>query len=156
MLGQAPDQGLQQLAGETGGEVLFETGYSDEQVCAAYSLATVMIFPSLDEGFGWPIAEAQACGCPVITTGEAPMTEVGGDAAFYIPRMPIGDSDALGEWSRQGAAALLRIIDLTAEERASVREKGFKNAARFRSAETMEKIEGFYRETLEAAAATLG
>ena len=43
-----------------------------------------LLFPSLAEGFGWPVAEAQACGCPVVTSNRAPMTEVGGLAATYI------------------------------------------------------------------------
>ena len=57
---------------------------SNKEIQAFYSQAEALIFPSLQEGFGWPIAEAQACGCPVITTEQAPMTEVGGDAAIYI------------------------------------------------------------------------
>src|SRR5690349_7566909 len=48
----------------------------------AYSAATVFLFPSKAEGFGWPVAEAMCSGCPVITTDEAPMTEVAGGAGF--------------------------------------------------------------------------
>jgi glycosyltransferase involved in cell wall biosynthesis len=51
---------------------------------ALYSRAAALLFPSLQEGFGWPIVEAQSCGCPVITTDREPMLEVGGAAAFYI------------------------------------------------------------------------
>ena len=57
---------------------------TNEQLRALYSRAEALLFPSLAEGFGWPIVEAQACGCPVVTTGQPPMTEVGGDAASYI------------------------------------------------------------------------
>ncbi len=56
----------------------------NETLCALYSRADFLLFPSLAEGFGWPIAEAMACGCPVVTTGRAPMTEVGGEAALYL------------------------------------------------------------------------
>ena len=64
---------------------------SNEQLRALYSRAEALLFPSLAEGFGWPIAEAQACGCPVVTTGRPPMTEVGGEAAIYIdPEDPAG------------------------------------------------------------------
>lgn len=55
-----------------------------ETLCALYARADFLLFPSLAEGFGWPIAEAMACGCPVVTTGRAPMTEVGGEAALYL------------------------------------------------------------------------
>ena len=57
---------------------------TNEDLRAAYSLAEGLIFPSLIEGFGWPVLEAQACGCPVFATARAPMTEVGGQAAVYF------------------------------------------------------------------------
>jgi len=63
---------------------LLRLSLTNEELRAAYSLATGLIFPSWEEGFGWPIAEAQACGCPVFTSNRAPMTEVGGDAAHYF------------------------------------------------------------------------
>lgn len=68
---------------------------------ALYSAAGVMLFPSHAEGFGWPIVEAMACGCPVVTTGEAPMTEVGGPHATYLSRLQPGQD--LGGWGREGA-----------------------------------------------------
>jgi len=57
---------------------------SESQLEALYSVAQALVFPSWQEGFGWPVAEAQACGCPVFTSERAPMTEVGGDAACYL------------------------------------------------------------------------
>lgn len=64
--------------------VISLTNVDNEDIRALYSLATALVFPSLHEGFGWPIIEAQACGCPVFTSNRAPMTEIGGDAAVYI------------------------------------------------------------------------
>jgi glycosyltransferase involved in cell wall biosynthesis len=62
---------------------------STEELAALYSLTTAFIFPSLCEGFGWPIIEAQACNALVFTSNREPMTEVGGDAAIYIdPETP--------------------------------------------------------------------
>jgi len=60
------------------------TGVSNEELRAIYSLGRALLFPSWEEGFGWPIAEAQACGCPVFTSNREPMTEIGGAAAVYI------------------------------------------------------------------------
>jgi glycosyltransferase involved in cell wall biosynthesis len=77
---------------DLGGAVQLVTGVSNEVLRAAYSLAQALIFPSLEEGFGWPILEAQACGCPVFTTGRAPMTELGGTAAVYFN--PSAEEDA--------------------------------------------------------------
>ena len=65
-------------------DVLEIVNPANEELQALYSCADLMLFPSLQEGFGWPIIEAQACGCPVVTSNRAPMTEVGGDAATYI------------------------------------------------------------------------
>lgn len=56
----------------------------NEDLRALYSSAVALVFPSLQEGFGWPILEAQACGCPVFTSNRPPMTEVGGNAAVYF------------------------------------------------------------------------
>ena len=64
--------------------IIHLSGLSNEELRAAYSLAEGLIFPSWEEGFGWPVAEAQACGCPVFTSNRDPMTEVGGNAACYF------------------------------------------------------------------------
>lgn len=60
------------------------TDTTNAQLEALYSLAEALIFPSWEEGFGWPVAEAQACGCPVFASNRAPMTEVGGRSAIYF------------------------------------------------------------------------
>jgi glycosyltransferase involved in cell wall biosynthesis len=75
---------------------------TNEDLCALYSLATALLFPSLQEGFGWPIIEAQACGCPVFTSHIPPMTEVGGDAAIYInPHQPEATAEIIANYLPQ-------------------------------------------------------
>jgi glycosyltransferase involved in cell wall biosynthesis len=64
--------------------VVERVNVSNEELQALYSGAQALLFPSLEEGFGWPLLEAQACGCPVITSNRAPMTEIAGEAAIYI------------------------------------------------------------------------
>lgn len=49
-----------------------------------YSMAQTLVFASLYEGFGLPVLEAMACGCPVITSKVTSIPEVGGDAVFYV------------------------------------------------------------------------
>jgi glycosyltransferase involved in cell wall biosynthesis len=56
----------------------------DEELRLAYAGAVALVYPSRYEGFGLPVAEAMACGCPVITTRLASLPEVAGDAAVYI------------------------------------------------------------------------
>ena len=78
------------------GSLLRLSQLSNEELRVAYSLADALVFPSWEEGFGWPIAEAQACGCPVFTSNRAPMTEVGGAAAGYFdPADPIGAAQVI-------------------------------------------------------------
>jgi len=64
--------------------VIEVTGASTEQLRALYSLAEAFVFPSIYEGFGWPIIEAMACETLVFTSNRAPMNEIGGKAAIYI------------------------------------------------------------------------
>jgi len=61
------------------------TGYlCDEDLVALLNLTTVLVLPSLMEGFGLPALEAAACGCPVIATRESPLPEILGKGAIYI------------------------------------------------------------------------
>lgn len=70
----------------------------NEELRALYSIAKGFLFPSLQEGFGWPVIEAQACGCPVYTTGHPPMTEIGGECAVYIdPHDPVGAAKRIAQ-----------------------------------------------------------
>lgn len=90
------------------GRVVFFSNLSNQTLQAAYSYARVFLFPSLAEGFGWPIVESLACGCPVITTDEAPMNEFAGGAAHYIPRLQPGDD--IDAWAGQGANLVGRLV----------------------------------------------
>ena len=65
-------------------------GYiSDEDTHELLRASRALVFPSLFEGFGLPIIEAQSEGVPVLTSGRRPMTEVGGDAAFYVDPLSV-------------------------------------------------------------------
>jgi glycosyltransferase involved in cell wall biosynthesis len=62
---------------------------------ALYSACTAFVFPSLSEGFGWPVIEAQACGVPVIASSLNPLPEVSGGAALHIdPTKPADFANA--------------------------------------------------------------
>jgi len=113
---------------------------SDDYISAAYSGAITLLYPSLAEGFGWPIAEAMQAGCPVITTNEAPMTEVGGNAAKYIPVMPNNKED-LNIWLINAAQQLNQIIQLDSLKRNQLINNGFVNAQRFNTISAIDKLE---------------
>jgi glycosyltransferase involved in cell wall biosynthesis len=57
---------------------------SDAELKVAYSGAVALVYSSLYEGFGMPVAEAMACGCLVITCPYASLPEVGGNAVLYV------------------------------------------------------------------------
>ncbi len=71
---------------------IFFTGFvPDDDLVALYSGARVFLYISLYEGFGLPILEAMACGCPVITSNISSMPEVAGDAAILVDCRNIGE-----------------------------------------------------------------
>jgi glycosyltransferase involved in cell wall biosynthesis len=77
-------QGLVQRLG-LGNRVRF-LGYvpPDERLVTLYNAAAMLVFPSLYEGFGLPVAEALACGTPVITANGSSLPEVAGEAALLV------------------------------------------------------------------------
>jgi glycosyltransferase involved in cell wall biosynthesis len=60
------------------------SGIDDEMLCRLYNRAEAFIYPSLYEGFGIPLLEAMACGCPVIASRIPTTVEVAGDCPIYI------------------------------------------------------------------------
>lgn len=64
---------------------IYYLGYlPDKELGKLYNLATLLIYPSIYEGFGLPPLEAMACGCPVVVSNVASLPEVCGDAAYYV------------------------------------------------------------------------
>ncbi|HEX6890117.1 MAG TPA: glycosyltransferase family 1 protein [Chryseolinea sp.] len=123
------------------------SGIEDETLRLAYAGASAFLFPSLGEGFGWPIAEAMASGCPVITTNEAPMTEVAGTAGFLIPKMP-HDKSKIKEWAAQVASVTQGLISLSPSERSAIVNAGIDNAKRFDTNRSLDRIEEIYKRIL--------
>jgi glycosyltransferase involved in cell wall biosynthesis len=116
------------------GVLLEAVGLSNEHLQALYNCALALLFPSLEEGFGWPILEGQACGCPVVTTDRPPMNEVAGGAAILIdPAKP------------DGAA---RTIANALRDPTQLRSAGLKNAAAYTVGRMLEQCEALYREVV--------
>ena len=87
---------------------------------ALISGARLLAFPSLHEGFGLPVIEAQACGTPVITSMVSSLPEAAGDGALFVDPF---DVDAI-------AGAMQRAMEDQAL-RAMLIENGFRNVKRF-------------------------
>jgi len=106
---------------------------------ALYNCATALLFPSTFEGFGWPIAEAHACGCPVLCADREPMSEVAGEAGLLHA---IEDEAGF-------AADLLRLTDPA--ERARWSARALENAKRFSTARMIAEYSNLYRSLAPAA-----
>jgi len=65
-------------------EQVYQVFVNDDELSYLYRHATAFVFPSLNEGFGIPVLEAFACGCPVLASNSSSLPEVGGDAAIYF------------------------------------------------------------------------
>lgn len=101
-------------------KVIFLSSVNDDDLHVLYQSAQVMIYPSVFEGFGLPVAEAQASGCPVITSNTSSLPEAGGNGALYFdPQKP----EEIGQAIRQ-------VLDDPAL-RKSLIAKGKVNARRF-------------------------
>jgi len=136
MAGPEPDFALRQKAKGLK-RISFQVDTPDDVLRKLYDGASLLLFPSLYEGFGMPVLEAMAAGCPVVCSDGGSLPEVAGDAAL---RAPAGDGDALARHCR----ALLGDPRLRDELVA----RGLKHAAKF----TMERfscdLHTWYRQTL--------
>jgi len=122
---------------EKAGWVRFLGRVEDAELARLYSAARLMVYPSFYEGFGLPVLEAMACGCPVLCSWSSSLPEVGGSAARYFrPR----DVNSLTHSLRM----LLRDERLLAE----MRNLGLERSARFSYEQAARQLVDLLREVL--------
>ncbi|MGA1747377.1 MAG: glycosyltransferase family 4 protein [Ilumatobacteraceae bacterium] len=102
--------------------------------------AAVVAYPSVDEGFGFPILEAQSVGAPMVATKAGSIPEVGGDGLVTIERD-----------DREGFAEAITSLAADGAERTRIIEAGTANLERFSWARTTTSIVELYRTALESA-----
>jgi len=117
-------------------------GYvTDKELARLYKAADCFVYPSLYEGFGLPVVEAFASGCPVVTSGISATAEIAGDAAILI--------DPLDEVKM--ADAIKNILTDNSLRDALV-EKGFARAAEFSWSKTAALTLQVYKDLFEGKA----
>jgi glycosyltransferase involved in cell wall biosynthesis len=108
---------------------------SKDALVELYQTAAAVVFPSLYEGFGLPVLEAMACGCPVASSNVASLPEVCGDASvLFDPRSP-----------NEIAAAVLKIL----EESDQYSARGLVQASKFTWSSTARQHEDVYKSLMK-------
>jgi len=118
-------------------EIIFPGYVMNDELPLWYNAATILAYPSLYEGFGMPVLEAQACGTPVLTSNVSSLPEAAGDAASMVDPY---DVEAL-------AAELDRL--LTGKPlRHELRERGLAHAKKFSWPHAAQETARVYRRAL--------
>ena len=128
--------------------VHFIEATSNDILRALYSRAELLLFPSKEEGFGLPILEALASGCRVLTTDKAPMTEIGGDAAYYIQPLETSNANETAHWAQEGALMVAKLIAEDPESRKASEEQGMLHAQTFNRELTIDRYMKLYQSIL--------
>ncbi len=123
-------------------------GYiAEEEKVLWYHAADLFVYPSLYEGFGMPVAEAMACGVPVITSNASSLPEVVGDDATFGERAALTidpyDTEALAHAIQQG------ITDIALREQ--LRERGPARAQRFAPGPLAQQVMQAYHDAAACA-----
>lgn len=119
-------------------DVIFVGKVAKEDLPAYYSHAECFVMPSLYEGFGLPLLEAMACGCPVITSNISAPPEVTADAALHVNPRCVEDI----------ASAIISVLS-NDELRCELKIKGLKRAKEFSWEKTAKETFKVYKEVVE-------
>ncbi len=140
------EQGLEQQIHDLGmqEQVRFVGYVPEEQKTLWYHAADLFVYPSRYEGFGLPVAEAMACGVPVVTSNNSSLPEVVGDDAAFGARAALtvapDDTEALAQAMQQG------LLDNTLRQQ--LRERGRARAQRFAAGPIVRQMLQAYQDTV--------
>jgi glycosyltransferase involved in cell wall biosynthesis len=113
-------------SGDRDGRIIFTPPPSDRELALLYAGATLFVFPSFYEGFGFPVLEAMKCGCPVICSNRGSLPEIAGRAALYIQ----GLNDIKG--CAQELSKKMEAVLTDEELHRDLVEKGKRQASKFK------------------------
>jgi glycosyltransferase involved in cell wall biosynthesis len=120
------------------GPQIVATGYLEKpDVRALMAASSMLVLPSLEEGFGLPVVEAMAAGLPVVCSAGSALAEVAGDAACLVPPQDVN--------------GLARAVERLLEDPAlasDMRRRGLERSRRFDWGDTAARTLAFYRKVL--------
>lgn len=119
-------------------ERIYQYSVTDNQLINLYKGALAFIFPSLDEGFGIPILEAFACGCPLILSDVSCLPEIAGDAAVYFSPKSISSV----------REAVCRVLD-DEKLREELRRKGYQQISKYSWEKCAKQTKAVYARACE-------
>ncbi len=122
------------VARQRAGHVCWLQEVSDAELPALYRRALMFVYPSLYEGFGLPVAEALACGTPVIASRVASIPEIAGNAAVLVEP---GDADAL--------STTMASLANDGAQRRHLQRRGPELVCQFSAQHAVEKILSLYK-----------
>jgi glycosyltransferase involved in cell wall biosynthesis len=136
------DEELRALASRLGvtDRIVEAPNVGNELLEALYNGALALLFPSRFEGFGWPMVEAQACGCPVICSDRMPMPEVSGGAAILC-----------GPDDHAAFAQAILALSRNPQRRDELVRAGYENAARFDRPTMIRQFVALYEDVVGRA-----
>jgi glycosyltransferase involved in cell wall biosynthesis len=114
-------QGLEKIERDmSDGSYVANVMLDEQELVSAYGGATALVVPSLYEGFGLPVLEAMACGCPVICSNMSSLPEVAGDAALmFDPHSIESLADCMAEVLKPSVRSRLIAVGLARAEQFS-------------------------------------
>ena len=125
---------------QIGDHVVLLPGLRREEMPLLYGAASALMFPSLYEGAGMPVLEAQACACPVVASNIPAVREFGGDAVYHFdPRD-----------THEMTNAMIRIAG-DAGVRSAMRDRGLEQARTFRNAPVIPRLIAAYERAAKRA-----
>jgi len=112
---------------EKAGKVRYLGRVGDTDLCDLYNAALFAVYPSRYEGFGLPVLEAMACGCPVLCSDSSSLPEIGGEAAVYFRT---GDFRDLAKRMKEVLGDNYQLKQMAEAGRKRIKQFSFQQAAK--------------------------
>lgn len=111
----------------------------DEDLALLYQSAKVFVYPSIYEGFGFPVLEAFSCGCPTITSSTSSLPELGGKAALYVNPRSV----------KEITTTIKQVLNMNKSDYQSLVKKSLNQAKKFSWDKTAKETLKVYQEVIK-------